>query len=55
MKSKGKRYNKEQIIYALRQVEGGRRIAEVCRELGVSEQTYHRWKGGRLEKLVCVT
>ena len=44
MKSKGKRYNKEQIIYALRQVEGGRRIAEVCRELGVSEQTYHRWK-----------
>ena len=45
MKSKGKRYNKEQIIYALRQVEGGRRIAEVCRELGVSEQIYHRWKG----------
>ena len=45
MKSKDKRYNKEQIIYALRQVEGGRRIAEVCRELGVSEQTYHRWKG----------
>ncbi len=45
MKSKVKRYNKEQIIYALRQVEGGRRIAEVCRELGVSEQTYHRWKG----------
>ena len=40
-----KRYNKEQIIYALRQVEGGRRIAEVCRELGVNEQTYHRWKG----------
>ena len=45
MKSKGQRYNKEQIIYALRQVEGGRRIAEICRELGVSEQTYHRWKG----------
>ncbi len=45
MKSKGKRYHKEQITYALRQVDGGRRIAEVCRELGVSEQTYHRWKG----------
>ncbi len=45
MKSKGKGYNKEPIIDALRQVEGGRRIAEVCRELGVSEQTYHRWKG----------
>ena len=33
MKSKAKRYNKEQIIYALRQVEGGRRIAEGCREV----------------------
>ena len=40
-----KRYNKEQTIYALRQVEGSRRIAEVCRELGESEQTYYRWKG----------
>ena len=37
MKSKAKRYNKEQIIYALRQVEGGRRIAEVCRESGASK------------------
>ena len=45
MKSKGKRYNKEQIIYALREVEGERKIAEVCREIGVSEQTYPRWKG----------
>ena len=44
MKKNGKRYSQEQIIYALRQVEGGRKIAEVCRELGVSEQTYHRWK-----------
>ena len=40
----GKRYKEEQIIYALRQVEGGRKIAEVCCELGVNEQTYHRWK-----------
>ena len=29
---------------ALREVQGGRKIAEVCRELGVTEQTYHRWK-----------
>ena len=42
---KGKRYNKEQIINGLRQVDGSRRIIEVCRELGISEQTYHRWKG----------
>ena len=32
MKSKGRRYNKKQIIYALKQVEGGRAIAEVCRK-----------------------
>ena len=42
MKKNGKRYSEEQIIYAVRQVEGGRKIAEVCRELGVTEQTYHR-------------
>lgn len=44
MKSKGKRCSEEQIIYALRQIDGGRKIAEVCRELGVTEQAYHRWK-----------
>ena len=44
MKKHGKRYREEQIIYALREVQGGRKIAEVCRELGVTEQTYHRWK-----------
>lgn len=44
MNRKGKRYNQEQIVYLLRQVEGGRKIAEACREFGVSEQTYHRWK-----------
>ena len=44
MKSKAKRCTQEQIIYALRQVDGGRKIAEVCREMGVAEQTYHRWK-----------
>ena len=42
MKTKGKRYSEAQMIYALRQIEGGRRIAEICRELGVTEQTYHR-------------
>lgn len=44
MKRNGKRYKEEQIIYALRQVDGGRRIGDVCREMGVAEQTYHRWK-----------
>ncbi len=37
-------FTNEQILYALRQVESGAPVAEVCRKLGVSEQTYYRWK-----------
>ena len=37
-----------QIINALRKAEvgiaNGKRIKEVCRELGVSEQMYYRWR-----------
>jgi putative transposase len=39
-----KRSSEEQIIYALRQVEAGVKIGDVCRQLGVSEQTYYRWR-----------
>ena len=41
---KRKRFTEEQIAYALRQAEGGTPVAEVCRKLGVSEQTFYRWK-----------
>ncbi len=41
---KRKRYSDEQIVYALRQTEGGRPVVEICRKLGVSEQTFYRWK-----------
>ncbi len=34
----------QQIIYALRQAEQGTTAAEVCRRLGISEQTFYRWK-----------
>jgi putative transposase len=37
-------FTEEQITYALRQVEAGAPVAEVCRKLGVSEQTFYRWK-----------
>jgi putative transposase len=33
----------EEIIHALHQVEGGEKVTEVCRRLGVSEQTFY-WK-----------
>ena len=41
---KRKRYSAEQIVYALRQVESGSAVVEICRKLGVSEQTFYRWK-----------
>jgi len=41
---KRKRFTEEQIAFALRQAEGGTPVAEVCRKLGVSEQTFYRWK-----------
>ena len=43
-----KRYTAEQIIGYLRQAEirtsEGKTVAEVVRELGISEQTYYRWR-----------
>ena len=41
---KRRRFTEEQIAYALRQAEGGSPVAEICRKLGVSEQTLYRWK-----------
>ena len=37
-------FTEEQIAYALRQAESGTPVLEVCRKLGVSEQTFYRWK-----------
>ena len=41
---KGTRHSKEQIITILKQGEAGLTAAELCREHGISEQTYYRWK-----------
>jgi len=37
-------YTEEQIAFALRQVEQGTPVAEVTRKMGISEQTFYRWK-----------
>ena len=34
----------EQIAFVLKQVELGASIGEVCRKVGISEQTFYRWK-----------
>lgn len=39
-----KGFSEEQIVYALRQAEAGTPVLEVCRKLGVTEQTFYRWK-----------
>ena len=39
-----KRFTEHQIIKVLKQVEGGRSAADVCREYGISQATYYNWK-----------
>jgi putative transposase len=41
---KKSRYTEEQIIGVLKQVEAGRKVSELARELGVSEATIYTWK-----------
>ena len=38
------RHTEEQIIGALKQMEAGRKVSEMARELGVSEATLYIWK-----------
>ncbi len=37
-------YSEEQIAFALRQAEQGTSVVEVIRKMGISEQTFYRWK-----------
>ena len=39
-----KRFSEEQIIGILREGEGGRKVADICREHGISQDSYYRWK-----------
>lgn len=43
-----KRYTAESIIVKLREAEvlqaKGQTVPEICRQLGVTEQTYYRWR-----------
>jgi putative transposase len=38
------RHTEEQIAFALKQAETGTSVAEVIRRMGISEQTFYRWK-----------
>jgi len=43
-----KRYTSEEIITKLREAEvllsNGMKVPQVCRELGIADQTYYRWR-----------
>ena len=38
------RFTESQIIGIINEAEGGRKVADVCREHGVSQATYYKWK-----------
>lgn len=38
------RFSEEQIIRVLQEAEGGTLVKDVCREHGISQGTYYRWK-----------
>lgn len=39
-----KNWSQAQIIGLLKQVEAGRTVVEICRENGVGESTFYKWK-----------
>jgi putative transposase len=41
---KKSRYTEEQIIATLKEVDAGAKVQDVIRKLGVTEQTFYRWK-----------
>jgi putative transposase len=41
---KGRTHTAEQIIRALREVDSGAPVGFVCRQLGVVEKTFYRWR-----------
>jgi putative transposase len=41
---KKSRFSEEQIIGALKRAESGVKVADLCRQFGITEKTYYRWK-----------
>ena len=41
---KKRKFTPEQMAYAVRQTGQGVPISDVCRKLGITQQTFYRWK-----------
>ena len=37
-------FTEEQMIGALREVDAGAKLRDVCRRLGITEKTFYRWR-----------
>ena len=38
------KFSEDEILQALRQVEGGAPAVQVCRKLGITQTTFYRWR-----------
>jgi putative transposase len=41
---KKSKFTEAQIVFALKQAEGGISVDEVCRKLGITQATFYNWK-----------
>ena len=41
---KRSKFSDEQILAIVKEGEAGRKVADLCRAHGITEQTYYRWK-----------
>ena len=38
------KFTEQQIVFALKQADGGIKVDEICRKMGISEATFYNWK-----------
>jgi putative transposase len=41
---KKSRFSEQQIINILKQADSGAKVQDVCRQFGISDATYYKWK-----------
>ena len=41
---KTSRFTNEQIAFAIKQSELGTKVEEICREMGISDATFYKWR-----------